>query len=190
MQYYTRVCPFCNKPFRASNYRTKFCSRTHARNYNQPSFEKRFWLKVDQSGGLDACWPWMAGRSKDGYGRIRSPKGYTSVASRIAYELTYGALEPGYLACHKCDNPPCCNPTHLFPGTDADNTDDMVSKGRGNWRKGEEVKHKVKLTEAKVIEIRKLYAEGYNQIQLGKMYGVARTLIGTIVRRETWKHVL
>lgn len=89
------------------------------------TFEKRFWARVDKSAGPDACWPWTGGTvAKEGYG-IMSLGGRSRTASRISIELTQGHPVPkGLFVCHHCDNPPCCNPAHLYVGTNADNMDD------------------------------------------------------------------
>jgi hypothetical protein len=87
-----------------------------------------FWRSVDKSGGPDACWPWTGYRMASGYGRNRH--GYTH---RYALQLALGRpLGPGMEACHTCDNPPCCNPAHLFEGTRLDNERDKTAKGRRN----------------------------------------------------------
>lgn len=103
--------------------------------------EDRFWSKVDKSGGPDACWPWMGALHTDDfpYGRFRAntsndSDGRTVYAHRFAVEMTRGAIPEGMFACHHCDNPPCCNPSHLFIGTPDDNVQDMVRKGRSHWR--------------------------------------------------------
>jgi hypothetical protein len=88
----------------------------------------RFWSKVDRSGGPTACWPWIAG-GRHGYGAFSiADRPYP--AHRIALLMSGAALGDDQLACHRCDNPPCCNPAHLFPGTNADNVADMWAKGR------------------------------------------------------------
>lgn len=90
-----------------------------------------FWSCVDRSGGPDSCWPWLRTRDKNGYGiyhvngrPIRAPRFVLVYAERTMADLKLWAL-------HRCDNPPCCNPAHLFAGTAQDNMDDMWAKGRG-----------------------------------------------------------
>lgn len=145
----------------------------------------RFWSKVDKSGGSDSCWIWTAGRNH-GYGWVRW-NGRPMNAQRVAWILTHG--DPGDLhVLHRCDVPACCNPSHLFLGTDADNMHDMDAKGRRvtSDRRGE--KHpKHKLTIDQVAEIRLLYAQGgITQDALATRYGVESPCIWKIVRRKTW----
>lgn len=96
------------------------------------TFEQRFWGKVLKT---DGCWLWMAGKDQDGYGKfsvgprsIARPK----LAHRIAWELTNGEVSESIFVLHRCDNPSCVRPDHLFLGTHQDNMDDMVAKGRGS----------------------------------------------------------
>jgi len=93
-----------------------------------PTHADRFWAKVDRRGP-DECWPWLASKNRRGYGQFRLD-GKMRKAHRVAYALANGPLPHGALVCHHCDNPPCCNPHHLFSGSQAQNMQDMKSKGR------------------------------------------------------------
>ena len=91
---------------------------------------EKFWSKVNK-GGADECWPWLKANR---YGQFYIGNGMAKPAHRVAYELTYGDIPAGLLVCHHCDNPPCCNPAHLFVGTVQDNMRDKISKGRHKRR--------------------------------------------------------
>jgi hypothetical protein len=114
-------------------------------------------------------------------------------AHRISWEIHFGDIPDGLYVLHTCDNPPCANPVHLFLGTQRDNIDDMLRKGRSAYghpgRQGEKA-WMAKLTDDQVREIRSLYEVGrISQLALARRYGITQTTIGSIVRRATWKHI-
>jgi hypothetical protein len=120
-------CAHCGAPIQ----RSRRATSRHA----VCSLACRFWIKVDRSGGPDACWEWTSKsvkRSKCGlaYGDFRVSRNKVIGAHRMAWELTNGPIPDGLCVCHKCDNPLCCNPSHHFLGTRADNVADMLAKGR------------------------------------------------------------
>ena len=88
----------------------------------------KFWEKVDVKSDSE-CWLWKGSVDRKGYGKFGN-KYKTEISSRVAYKLAYGKLEHGESVLHACDNPPCCNPSHLFKGTQQDNVNDMIRKGR------------------------------------------------------------
>lgn len=152
----------------------------------------RFWSKVDKRKQRE-CWPWKAACHRDGYGWFRPvPGANMELAHRVSWKINRGAIPKGLYVLHKCDNPCCVNPKHLFLGTQLDNMRDMLSKGRSGPRggvKGEDSSSS-KVTANQVRDIRKIYARGNVSYEaLGRRYDVAGVTIGQIVRRDTWKCV-
>ena len=146
---------------------------------------EKFWAKVDKRGP-DECWEWQGSRHPKGYGRT----GRRLKTHRVAWELTNGPIPAGLLVCHKCDNPPCVNPEHLFLGTSADNVHDMMEKGRRRLVSRVGSGHpNSKLTEADVIAIRRARKRGEPILKLAEQYGVHNSLISRIAKRQTWVHV-
>lgn len=150
-------------------------------------FETRFWSKVNISTE-GSCWNWTACVNALGYGIIsRSRK--ANIASRISWELKHGPIPDGLCILHKCDNPRCVNPNHLFLGTRPENTADMIKKGRAKHNRGE-LSGRAKLTRDQVVEIRHLYASvNFSQSELGKQFGVSKSTIAAILRRRSWSHI-
>lgn len=147
---------------------------------DQEKVAERFWGKV-LVRGFDECWPWIAGKFDDDYGAFYL-NGRTVKAHRVAFVLAHGPIPNEFLVCHKCDNHPCCNPSHLFAGTESDNQQDMRRKGRGNNVSGEN--HPLaKLTWGAVAEIR---ASHETQKVLADRYGVNQPLISLIERGLRW----
>jgi len=144
----------------------------------------RFWAKVDRRGP-DECWPWMGAKWQSGYGIVRIEERRFRV-HRVAYALAKGLIPDGLHVLHLCDNPPCCNPAHLFLGTHAENMADMGAKGRQRGPAGEN-HHRAKLTVADVHTIREWAPAGWSQRDLADAFGVSRTIIGRVLRRQIWK---
>lgn len=152
----------------------------------------RFWPKVDQSGGEDACHPWTAAHYISGYGRFSMPGRPRSNehvrAHRIAYELAYGPFDPSLIVRHTCDNPPCCNPRHLVLGTRGDNNRDRANRGRGReHRQWGEDNANVKIKDADLPEIFRLRAEGWSQQNIADLYGVKQPQISRILHGKQRK---
>ncbi len=129
------VCKGCGREtfVEFESQKTDWCSTSCSNRRYVGQEAERFWETVDRSGGDNACWPWIGGRDfKDGRGRFWL-NGTTVYASRAVWEFVYGPVPENLHVLHKCDNPPCCNPTHLFLGTLSDNTQDMLAKGRGRY---------------------------------------------------------
>ena len=143
-------------------------------------------LLPERSG--DKCWVWQGCKDKNGYGRM-TYHGKDKRAHRIAYALFHGEEPPSnILICHRCDNPSCVNPKHLFAGTNGDNVRDMVRKGHHRDISGE-ANPMAKLTEADVIEIRKMIADGFSKRIIAHQFGVSERYIYYIVTKRTWKHI-
>lgn len=145
-------------------------------------------LKNLVPGAPDECWPYTGTCSKrSGHGQIFWD-GRLIGAHRAAYMLFVGPIENGLHVCHACDNPPCCNPAHLWLGTPQDNTRDMWAKGRGKFPEVVgEANAAAKLTEAQVLEIR---ASDERSFILARRYGVSPTTICDIRKGKLWAHLL
>ena len=153
----------------------------------------RFWDKVEKNGPVSApdlgpCWVWTGDRHEHGYGRLKETGTRATVyAHRLSYELHHGPIPPDHHVCHRCDNPPCVNPAHLFAGTDRDNHADRDAKNR--VRHGERHAN-AKLTADKARVIRALYAAGgVSQRKIAQLYGVSHQTISELLRGENWRRV-
>lgn len=143
----------------------------------------RFWQRVDKRGPGE-CWEWTALRQKRGYG-IVSWHGKLMLAHRVALNLSDGDFDSPLHVCHSCDNPPCCNPAHLWRGTDLDNSHDAATKGRLVTQRGE-ASARAKLTIAAVKDIRSSTERG---VDLARKYNVTKSLIGHIRKNRAWRHI-
>ncbi len=222
---------FHAKPYRLRKGEAQFCGKAciyeWRRQETARTFTERFWVRVSKDTSLPAacpelgpCWSWVGDHSRAGYGWTwegSRPNRKLTYCHRIAYALTYGPIPDGLLIRHRCDNPPCCNPTHLVVGTHADNSADAVARHR--MRSGDEHglrRHperaasgdrngsrtrpermprgeghwNASLTADTVKEIRRLWATGeYTQAALAVRFLLAAVRIHKIVHNQTWKHI-
>lgn len=161
---------------------------------------ERFWSKVNKSGD---CWIWTATRQGGGCGNFTvNRKAYQ--AHRWLYIQLHGPVAKGIEICHKCDNPACVNPDHLFAGTKSDNMQDSANKGRNAMQKRPwrscfnhptfepccgENQGNSKLTTEQVIDIIRLGREGVSSSAIGEMFGINAGHIRRILGGKAWKHV-
>ncbi len=182
---------------------------------------ERFWLRVNKDGPIPAhkpelgpCWVWTGATTGQGYGKMNI-RGVRSLTHRISWEIHNGPVPDGLFVLHRCDNEPCCNPAHLFVGTNQDNTADSTEKGRraSGERHGTHTKPETlqrgdehwtrrlgvrtigedngfaKLTDDDVRAIRLAYANGESQQSIADRHGIHQTAVSGIARRQTWSHV-
>lgn len=154
--------------------------------YTQEDYN-RFWIKVAITANPDKCWEWTGSFKGGKYGKFMlGGKGISP--HRLSYFFSNKSIDPNLCCLHKCDNPPCVNPNHLFLGTPKDNAVDRMNKGRGGIVRGGK-NATSKLTPQQVLEIRNRYSKGERQIPLSKEFGVTQAQISLIVRREQWWYI-
>jgi hypothetical protein len=172
-------CLRCGASFRHStSAQRKYCSHACAEQASRRPLSERFWEKVDKSGD---CWVWTGATVRTGHGKIYA-HGHPTAAHRLSYEWSYGPIPEGLCVCHRCDNPPCVRPDHLFLGTIADNNHDSIGKGRSAT---------ARLTETQVREMRASYAAHEGSFaRLAQRFGVNPSTVGLIVHRKLWAHVI
>lgn len=153
------------------------------RGRNRVPLEERFWEKVKKSD--HGCWEWTACKVF-GYGKIGLGSGNGSAqAHRVSWEIHFGPIPNGLHVCHRCDNPGCVRPDHLFLGTAADNMRDMTTKGR----RALGPKMRSPLTAEAVSEIVSRVRAGEEQKRLATEYGVSRATVCRIANGLRWAHV-
>lgn len=177
-----RVCDACRLGFlaRADNVKIgwgRYCSRRCVSHRHGASAAARLHARTRR--GPD-CWEWTGGRDSRGYGSIRVAR--TGIgAHRLAWQVAYGPIPPGMAVLHRCDNPPCVRPAHLFLGSQADNNRDMRDKGRHQSSR---------LSAGDVRLIRSLHAAGgTTQVDLGRRFGVTQFTIWMVVHRKSWRDI-
>ena len=173
MKYKSRQCQFCKELFEPHGTKQHWCSPKCS-----------FWDKVE-IGSPSKCWIWPYGKITAGYGEFifSAMHFYTH---RFMWQEIHGKIPDDMCILHKCDNPSCINPAHLFLGTKLDNTRDMISKDRNP--KGEDYNH-AKLTNNHVIEIRQLLSKGIYQKDIASIYNVSQDTISAIKLGQTWSHI-
>ena len=153
---------------------------------NLPSDAERIWPRVKAIGFADEsiCWEWQGNITVAGYGAIYKRKAdTTSLVHRIAYKLAYGAFDPALFVCHRCDNPKCVRPCHLFLGTSFDNVQDKLAKDR--QPRGQQG-YNAKLT---VTDVERILTLGEPSKHLAVELGVSRGQVQKIRRGERWTHL-
>jgi hypothetical protein len=206
-------CQNCGKEHIAFGYtegRKKYCSRSCMEEFRSPTLEKL--VKNNYEVKENGCWDWTNSiSSKTGYGKLDF-KGKTISAHRASYEVFKGEIPKGKHVCHSCDNRKCVNPDHLWVGTQKENIQDMVNKGRkpcqkgipkskehleklqigrlNNWKSREGSKHYLaKLNEEKVKEIKIMIRDGISTVEIAKMFNVCQSNISLIKTGKRWNHV-
>lgn len=152
------------------------------------SVEARYWAKVQRSG-TDECWLWLAFINPSGYGMIRIGR-RMELSNRVSWTITNGPIPDGLHVLHRCDVRACCNPQHLFLGTNSDNIADKVRKGRSSFphpSKQGERHHFAKLTAEAVAAIRSTDMSFGSGRRLAEEYGVSPATITNIRKGKVWK---
>lgn len=175
------------------------------------SIDKKLWSKVDKTSSADGCWLWTGYQEADGRGRILV-NGRREMVYRVAWTEIIGPIPDGLWVCHKCDNPSCVNPAHLFLGTAKDNTQDMLAKGRHrtdeekrvanlqrgdqHWlRRNPEKRRRgtqlawTQLTVADVRSIRQLRGDGLSLSKIASQFNTTTANVHSIVTFRTWRHI-
>lgn len=147
-------------------------------------WRERFWSHVEVAGP-DDCWPWRGPEDGKGYGRLQIA-GVRILAHRLSYLIAHRDLPGDLLVCHRCDNPPCVNPAHLFLGTNADNMADRDRKGR--QARGERNGY-ARLTDDVVRAVREAAAAGVSRDQIMERFCISRPTLCRIILHQGWRHV-
>lgn len=170
--------------------------RMHWKRHRSSVYD-RFKQKVDRSGGPDACWPWTAARNPDGYGMLRVPLesgGWRmAMAHKLALEFSGVKIPDGKFALHTCDNPPCCNPKHLYVGDHEQNMRDMVARGRASHHGFTgplgEGRYNACLTNEIVRAARARARNGESPSAIARTVGVNVHTLWNAIRGRTWAHI-
>jgi hypothetical protein len=191
----TRTCRGCGNEFDRTDRQFRlmsageFCSRGCYHASRSKATPDAFY---DNTDVLDSgCMVWRGQKNRNGYGRV-SVAGRLLAAHRHSWRLNHGDIPSGMHVCHRCDNPPCVNPDHLFVGTAKDNANDKFAKNRGSGkgaRPGAQ-HHNARLTEDVVREIRYRASTGESQKSIRESLGMCSSLVSRIVTRKRWAKVV
>ena len=152
--------------------------------------ERRFWAHVVRLAP-DKCWEWRGTKRTGGYGFLRVwilPGNPEIKANRLAWLLEHGSVPVDRLVCHRCDNPGCVNPAHLFLGTHRDNAQDMLAKGRKASTRGEH-SGQAKLNDESVRAIKVFAEQGVSGVEIARRFKVSSSTVSMILRGRNWSHV-
>lgn len=183
-----RACAYCGMVFLPKTGKKMCCSRSCAGRLTmslKPRIpaEVRFWKHVKKTR---TCWLWTGGADENGYGRFGVTSDNVVLAHRYSYSLVHD-LDPEICVLHKCDNPSCVRPAHLWTGTRGDNLRDCIAKGRFTTGMKH---HGAKLTDNQVRQIRKLAAAGKtSQADIARRFGLDQSTVSQIVNFKRRKHV-
>jgi hypothetical protein len=164
----------------------------HMRDVNQLLTNVEFLTNIVKT---HTCWLWIGELNTKGYGRYKRKY----FAHRVSFYLVHKRLSKDKMICHRCNNPSCVRPDHLFEGNASDNARDAYYKGKLNitniskdtqFKSGNRVNNIGPIDSCTVIEIRKLYSEGITQVNLAKQYGFTRNVIWKIVNNKSYTHLL
>ncbi len=192
--YHGRDCLECRKKYlkvkrHEKNIKTcPICKNEHNKNTLECSDKCKI---LNRHKKINGCWEWQGKLNIDGYGSfVESKNGKkTEIRShRKSYEIFIGEIPEGMQVCHKCNNPCCCNPEHLWIGTPKENTQDCIKKRRF-FNGKERAKASGKLTETQVIEMRNLYKKGVSQKEIQKQFGISQPQVSGILTYKFWKHI-
>lgn len=174
----------CHNHYQQWLYKNRRTAQSRKYRASRPTQLERFNAKFVR-GADSQCWEWMGARGRLGYG-IFGVRGTSVGAHRVALEMATGEPAPeGMLACHRCDNPPCVNPKHLYWGTHQSNSDDAVARSRIPLG---EAKAQAILTESQVVDIRERYRNGEKQGAIASDLGVSSQTVRSIALGLKWKH--
>lgn len=162
--------------------------RPKSKNGQYISDPKEIFDKNSKKLGPDDCWEWMAYKNPSGYGqtKIGGRNGKHILAHRLSWIVHYGEIKDGMHVCHKCDNPSCVNPKHLFLGTNLDNIKDRMAKGRSKapWKGVPREKHpSCKVTDAQIFEMVMLRKSGKSISMIAPMFGITKRHISKLTAK-------